>query len=481
MQLNDSTLLKNSGLINGQWYGCKGDSLAVANPATGDLITDVGVCTEAMVIEAVKAAHDAGPAWREKTADERAAILYQWFELTKEHIDDLAMILTSEQGKPLAESSVEIKYGASYLHWFAEEARRIKGYNVQSGEASRDISVLKQPVGVVAAITPWNFPSAMLARKMAPALAAGCTVVCKPASATPLSALAMVELAERAGVPKGVLNCVVGDASTIGNVLTKHELVRKVTFTGSTEVGKALMSNASDTVKKMSLELGGNAPFIVCDDADLEAAVDGTMAAKFRNSGQVCICANRIFVHDSLFEAFTKALVEKVKTLVCGNGTDSDTTIGPLIHKDAVKGVSELVNSAVQAGAKVHIGGEASDDGRYYMPTVLTQLTADMDIFKDEIFGPVAALYSFSDLDDVIKLANQTPFGLASYVYTESMSKARKISAELAFGMVGINTGSISSEKAPFGGIKESGFGREGGPNGIDDYLNTKYLCQSFE
>ncbi|MEQ8736898.1 MAG: NAD-dependent succinate-semialdehyde dehydrogenase [Rhodospirillaceae bacterium] len=479
MNLNDPRLLKNQAYINGAWHSGEQDStFAVSNPATGDVITEVTECGADAATAAVEAAQAAQKQWQSKTAKERAAILRRWFDLMLQHQDDLAVIMTAEQGKPLKESKGEIAYGASFVEWFSEEAKRIYGDVIPSHQPGKQIIVLKQPIGVVGAITPWNFPNAMIARKAAPALAAGCTFVVKPAAQTPLSALAMAELGERAGLPAGVFNVVTTSKSRpVGEVLTTHPAVRKFTFTGSTEVGKQLMSQCSGTVKKVSLELGGNAPFIVFDDADLDAAVEGAMASKYRNSGQTCVCANRFLVQDGVYDAFAAKLAEAVKALKVGNGLEEGVDQGPLIDQSALEKVESLVNEAVSGGAKVLTGGKRHELGKtYYQPTVLTDVKADMPLANEEIFGPVAPLFRFSTEEEAIELANATQYGLAAYFYGRDLGKVWRVAESLEYGMIGINEGIISTEVAPFGGVKESGIGREGSRYGIEEYIEIKYL-----
>jgi succinate-semialdehyde dehydrogenase/glutarate-semialdehyde dehydrogenase len=427
---------------------------------------------------AIDAAHAAFPAWSAKLAKERANILRKWFELVMANQDDLGDLMTAEQGKPLAEAKGEVGYGASFIEWFAEEGKRIYGDVIPQHGADKRIVVLKQPIGVVACITPWNFPNAMITRKCGPALAAGCTVIVKPASDTPYSALALAELAEKAGIPKGVFNVVTGSSGPIGGELTSNPKVRKVSFTGSTEIGKVLIKQCSDTVKKVSMELGGNAPFIVFDDADLNAAVVGAMASKFRNTGQTCVCANRILVQDSVYDDFAGRLAQAVSGLVVGPGKTGQSTQGPLINKAAIEKVEELVEDATAKGAKVAIGGKRHElGGNFYEPTILTGVTPDMAVSKEEIFGPVAPLFRFKDEAEAVRMANDTPFGLASYFYARDIGRIWRVSEALEYGIVGINEGIISTEVAPFGGIKESGLGREGSKYGIEDFLEIKYLC----
>lgn len=479
--LAQPNLLRNQSYINGQWVPAdSGKTFAVTNPANGETIADLADCGADETTRAIEAADVALTTWRRKTAKERSLILRKWHQLILDNQEDLGKIMTLEQGKPLAEAKGEILYGASFIDWFADEARRIYGDVIPTFAEGKRVLTIKQPVGVVATITPWNFPNAMIARKIAPALAAGCTVVARPSKETPLSALALAELAHQAGVPEGVLNIIVGSSSKdVGGVMTSHPTVRKLSFTGSTPVGKAIQSQCSDTVKRTSMELGGNAPFIVFDDADIDAAIDGLMGCKFRNAGQVCISANRILVQDGIYDEFADKLTKRVAELKTGNGLEEGVKVGPLINKGAVEKVVELVDDAVKKGAQVTVGGHDSEQGdeRYYQPTVLTNVTDDMDVFSTEIFGPVAALYRFKTEDEAIERANNTPFGLASYFYSQGFSRIWRVSEALEYGMVGVNEGGISTEVAPFGGIKESGNGREGSKYGIDDYVEIKYLC----
>jgi succinate-semialdehyde dehydrogenase / glutarate-semialdehyde dehydrogenase len=478
LKLQDETLLKSDAFVGGEWLA-KDKRFAVRNPATGEILAQVADLSAADTERAVEAAAVAFPAWRKKTAKERAAILRKWFELLMANQEDLARLMTAEQGKPLAETRGEIAYGASFLEWFGEEAKRVYGDVIPTNQSGRRLIVLKEPVGVVAAITPWNFPNAMIARKVAPAIAAGCTIVVKPAEETPLSALAMAELGARAGLPKGVLNIVTtSDAPAIGKVLTESETVRKFSFTGSTEVGKLLMKQCAGTVKKLSLELGGNAPFIVFDDADLDAAADGAMLSKFRNMGQTCVCANRILVQDDVFDAFAAKLSERVAKLKVGNGFDDGVTQGPLITLDAVEKVERLLKDATAKGAKIVAGGKRHAlGGSFFEPTVVTDVTPKMDIAQEEIFGPVATLFRFKSDDEAIAIANDTRFGLAAYFYARDIGRVMRIAEALEYGIIGINEGIISTEVAPFGGMKESGIGREGSKYGIEDYLEIKYLA----
>lgn len=479
LALNDAGLLRTSAYINGQWVSAdSGDTLAITNPATGETIADVARCGTAETRRAIEAAEAAQRHWKDRTAKERAALLRNWFNLMMENQDDLAVILTAEQGKPLAEAKGEIAYGANYVEWFAEEAKRVYGDTIPQPSNDKRLVCIKQPVGVVACITPWNFPNAMLTRKIAPALAAGCTVVCKPANATPLSAYAMAELAERAGIPSGVINMVTGTTREIGDELTANPAVRKLTFTGSTPVGKHLMKQCADTVKRTSMELGGNAPFIVFDDADLDAAVQGALISKFRNAGQTCVCSNRILVQEGVYDEFaarlTRAVQEQFKV---GNGVDEGVNIGPLIDEGAADNVCAMIDDATGRGAEVTTGGRSQLGGSFVEPTVLTNVTDDMRVFREEIFGPVAPLFRFNTEQQAIEMANDTEFGLASYFYSRDIGRIWRVSEGLEYGIVGVNEGIISNEMAPFGGVKESGNGREGSKYGIEDYLEIKYMC----
>ena len=479
MKLSDKGLLRTQAYIDGRWTDAdSGDTLPVLNPATGDVVAEIAKCGTAETRRAIEAADAALPTWRARPAKERAKLLRKWFELMMAAQEDLAQLMTAEQGKPLAESRGEIAYGASYIEWFAEEAKRVYGDTIPAPAADKRIVVIKQPVGVVACITPWNFPNAMLARKIAPALAAGCTVVCKPANETPLSALAMVELAERAGIPAGAVNIVAGITKEIGAELTGNPLVRKLTFTGSTAVGKLLIEQCAGTVKRTSMELGGNAPFIVFDDADLDAAVKGAIICKFRNAGQTCVCANRILVQEGVYDAFAEKLMTAMTSLKLGNGADDGVNVGPLINEGAANDVLSFVEDAVAKGAKVAAGGSRSDLGACFVePTVLTDVSDDMRVFREEIFGPVAPLFRFRTEEDAIRIANDTQFGLACYFYARDLGRVWRVAEGLEYGIVGINEGIISNEAAPFGGVKESGQGREGSKYGLDDYLEIKYLC----
>ncbi|MEZ5529883.1 MAG: NAD-dependent succinate-semialdehyde dehydrogenase [Porticoccaceae bacterium] len=481
MKLNDTSLLKNLAHIDGQWISAdSGKTFPVHNPADGSLLAEVALCGAAETRRMIGAAHRAQREWAKTTAKERAALLRNWYNLVLEHQEDLAQILTAEQGKPLAEARNEIIYGANFLEWFAEEAKRVYGDLIPAPSSDKRLMVMKQPVGVVACITPWNFPNAMLARKVAPAIAAGCSVVCKPASATPLSALALVELAERAGAPPGLINIVAGDTREIGDELTSNPLVRKLTFTGSTEVGKQLMAACASTVKRTSMELGGNAPFIVFDDADLDAAVQGAMASKYRNAGQTCVCANRILVQSGIYDAFAEKLAAAVGALRMGAGNEEDVTLGPLVDERAAGKVCGLIDDAVAKGARVLAGGgRDTRGGSFVQPTILLDVNRDMRLFAEEIFGPVAPLFRFDTEKEAIAMANDTEFGLAAYFYSRDLSRIWRVAEQLEYGIVGINEGIISNEMAPFGGVKQSGQGREGSKYGMEDYLEIKYLCLS--
>jgi len=481
LSLKDPKLLRQQCYIDGQWVDAdSGKTLAVTNPATGEVLGSVPNMGAAETRRAIEAANAAWPAWRSRTAKERSACLRKWADLMMANQEDLAIIMTAEQGKPLTESRGEIAYAASFIEWFAEEARRVYGDTIPGHQPDKRIVVIKQPVGVCAAITPWNFPAAMITRKVGPALAVGCTMVSKPASATPFSALALAELAERAGVPKGVFSVVTGASTAIGGEMTSNPLVRKVTFTGSTETGKLLIAQAAKTVKKVSMELGGNAPFIVFDDADLDAAADGAIASKYRNAGQTCVCANRILVQDKVYDAFAGKLAERVAKFKVGNGMEPGVIIGPLIDEAAVKKVEEHVSDALAKGAKVAMGGKRhSLGGLFFEPTILTSVTPAMKVTKEETFGPVAPLFRFKTEEEAIRLANDTEFGLASYFYARDLGRVWRVSEALEYGMVGVNTGMLSTAEAPFGGVKESGLGREGSKYGIDEYLEIKYLCMS--
>ena len=478
--IKNKSLYKNQCYINGEWKAANSaQTLAVTNPYTKEIIGTVPDMRKAECVEAIDAAYAAFQTWKNYSATERSQILRRWYELQLENIDDLAKILTVEQGKPLAEAKGEIRYGASFVEWFAEEARRIYGDVIPGHGRDKRITVIKQPIGVVAAITPWNFPNAMITRKVAPALAAGCTVVIKPSELTPFSALALAELADQAGFPKGVLNIITTDeAPIIGKEFTSNPKVKKVSFTGSTKVGKILLKQSADAVKKVSLELGGNAPFIVFDDADIDAAVEGAIASKFRNAGQTCVCSNRIFAQESIYEEFVTKLSKAVNQLQLGSGLDEGTNIGPLIEPKALDFVEKVVANAQANGATILTGGKVSTKNNLiYEPTIITHPTTDMMVFTEEIFGPVAPVFKFKTEKEVINMANDTPYGLASYFYGRDYARIWRVSEALEYGMVGINTGMISTTVAPFGGIKESGFGREGSKYGIEDFVNIKYMC----
>jgi succinate-semialdehyde dehydrogenase/glutarate-semialdehyde dehydrogenase len=484
MKLDDLKLLREQGFINGQWVEADDHGrFNVTNPANGEIIAEVSSLGQAETARAVAAAHAALPAWRAKTAKERSAVLRKWFDLILAHQEDLARLLSWEQGKPLAESRGEIVYGASFIEWFAEEAKRVYGDVIPHDKPGRRLVVIKQAIGVVAAITPWNFPNAMITRKVGPALAAGCTVVVKPASETPLSALALAELGARAGIPAGVLNIVPGTRSReIGAELTGNPLVQKVSFTGSTGIGKLLMAQCAETIKKVSLELGGNAPFIVFEDADLDAAVEGAIGSKFRNTGQTCVCTNRFLVQNSVYEAFSARLVSAVNALKIGDASTEGAQQGPLINSKAVAKVEEHINDALSKGATLLAGGHPhSLGGNFFEPTVLGDVTSEMLVARDETFGPLAPIFRFDTEEEAIALANDTEFGLASYLYTRDLGRAWRVSEALEYGMVGVNEGLISTEVAPFGGIKQSGLGREGSKYGIDDYIEQKYMCLSIK
>ena len=478
--LKDPSLLISQAYIGGEWVGAdSGEVFPVSNPARGDVICEVADCGVSETTRAIDAAYTAQKPWAARTGKDRAAVLRRWFELMVENADDLGAILTAEMGKPLAEAKGEILYGASFIEWFSEEAKRVYGETIPGHQESKRIVVLKQPVGVVASITPWNFPNAMIARKVGPALAVGCAFVAKPAAETPLSALAMALLAERAGVPKGVFSVVPSTASAdIGKAFTSNPKVRKLTFTGSTQVGRILLAQGAAQVMKMSMELGGNAPFIVFDDADLDAAVEGAMIAKYRNNGQTCVCANRIYVQDGIYDAFAAKLAEAVGKMKVGDGFDAGTIAGPLITQAAVEKVEAHIADATAKGATVTTGGHRHAlGGTFFEPTILTGVTRDMMVTNDETFGPVAPLFRFTDEDDVIEQANDTIFGLASYFYANNLSRVWRVAEALEYGMVGVNTGLISTEVAPFGGVKQSGLGREGSHHGAEDYLELKYIC----
>lgn len=478
LQLSDTDLLRHQAYIDGAWVDADdGATFSVKNPANGEEIVAVARVGETETRRAIEAAEVAMADWRARPAKERAQILRRWFDLMMQHQEDLAIIMTAEQGKVLAESRGEVAYGAAFVEWFGEQAKRVDGDVIPGPGPDRRIICIKQPVGVVAAITPWNFPNAMIARKAAPALAAGCSIVIKPASETPLSAFAMAELASRAGVPAGVLNVVAGSSGPIGGELTSNPIVRKLTFTGSTPIGKMLEQQCAATMKKTSMELGGNAPFIVFDDADIDAAVVGAMISKYRNAGQTCVCSNRLFVQAKVYDEFVEKLTAATRELVVGDGMQDGITTGPLVNAGAVNDVHELVQTSIGQGAQLALGGERHALGEcYYQPTILTEVTPDMAVFRNEIFGPVAPVIRFSSEAEVIAMANDTEFGLASYFYTRDIGRVWRVAEALEYGIVGINEGIISNEMAPFGGVKESGSGREGSKYGMDDYLEIKYM-----
>ena len=479
LKLRDETLLRADAYVDGAWVGAQsGERFKVTNKASGDILAEVANFDVADVRRAIEAANAAWPAWRDKTAKERAGLMRKWFELILANQEDLARLMTAEQGKPLAETRGEVAYGASFIEWFAEEGKRLYGDVVPTFARDKRILVFKQPIGVVAAITPWNFPNAMITRKAAPALAAGCTFLIKPPSETPLSATALAELAHRAGIPKGVFNVVTSiQAAKVGQELTQNPLVRKFSFTGSTPIGKVLMAQCASTVKKVSLELGGNAPFIVFDDADLDAAVAGAMISKFRNMGQTCVCANRLLVQDKVYDAFAAKLSERVSGLKVGDGFDEGVMQGPLINQAAVEKVERLLDEATAKGARVMQGGKRHKlGGTFFEPTVVTGVNETMEIAREEIFGPVATLFRFKDEAEAIRIANATEYGLAAYFYTRDIGRVMRVSEALEYGIVGVNEGIISTEVAPFGGMKESGIGREGSKYGIEDFLELKYV-----
>lgn len=479
--LSDSSLLKQQAFIAGQWTDAAGGkTFAVTNPATNALIAHVADCGRTETQRAIEAAEAALPSWRALSAAQRGQFLRKWHDLIIENTDDLAVLMTTEQGKPLAEARGEVRYGASFIEWFAEEGKRAYGDIIPSPVNGQRLLVVKQPVGVVAAITPWNFPNAMITRKVAPALAAGCTAVVKPSEETPLSALALAELATRAGIPSGVLNIVTGtDAPAIGRTLTDSPVVRKLSFTGSTEVGKILMRQCADTVKKISLELGGNAPFIVFDDADVDAAVQGAITSKYRNAGQTCICANRLFVQAGVYEAFLEKFTAAVRRQKTGAGTDKEVTVGPLINREALEKVERMVHEALGKGARTLTGGKALE-GTFFEPTVLADVQTDMLVMQEEIFGPVAPVLRFTTEAEVVALANATPYGLASYFYGRDIGRIFRVAEALEYGMVGVNTGLLGNAVAPFGGMKESGIGREGSKYGLEEFMEIKYVCISY-
>ena len=480
--LNDPSLLETRAYVNGAWIDGDDGTFAVDNPARGDTIADVADLSRAQVSDAIAAAKEAQKDWAKWTGKERAAVLRKWFDLMMEHQDDLATILTAEQGKPLAEAKGEIGYGASFIEFFAEEAKRIYGETIPGHQRDKRIMVMKQPIGVVGSITPWNFPNAMITRKAGPALAAGCSFVARPAAETPLSAIVMGVLAERAGIPAGVFNVVPSSsASEVGKEMCENPAVRKITFTGSTEVGRILLRQAADQVMKCSMELGGNAPFIVFDDADIDAAVDGAIMCKFRNNGQTCVCANRIYVQAGVYDAFAQKLKDKVSKMKVGDGLENGTDLGPLINGEALEKVQEHIDDAKSKGAEVILGEKEHNlSGNFFAPAIVTGATREMKFSTEETFGPLAPLFKFETEDDVIELANDTIFGLASYFYAKDLSRVYKVAEALEYGIVGVNTGIISTEVAPFGGVKQSGLGREGSHHGIEEFLEMKYVCMSI-
>ncbi|NMM26282.1 MAG: NADP-dependent succinate-semialdehyde dehydrogenase [Glaciimonas sp.] len=479
LQLKDPSLLRQQAYLDGTWCDAEdGSTITVTNPATGEVLGTVPKMGAAETKRAIDAANAAWPAWRKKTAKERSAILRKWNDLMLANVDDLGLLMTAEQGKPLTEAKGEVAYAASFIEWFAEEGKRIAGETLQSPWPDRRLVVIKEPIGVCAAITPWNFPSAMITRKAGPALAAGCPMVVKPAESTPFSALALAALAERAGIPAGIFSVITGSSRAIGGEMTANPIVRKLTFTGSTAVGRLLMEQSAPTIKKLSLELGGNAPFIVFDDADLDAAVEGAMVSKYRNAGQTCVCANRIYVQDGVYDAFAAKLVAAVAKLTVGNGTDAGVTQGPLIDVKAVEKVEQHIADALAKGGRLLAGGKRHALGHsFFEPTIIADVTSEMQVAKEETFGPLAPLFRFKTDAEVIALANDTEFGLASYFYSRDIGRIWRVAEALESGMVGINTGLISNEVAPFGGVKQSGLGREGSTYGMDDYLIIKYLC----
>ncbi|NKB64685.1 MAG: NADP-dependent succinate-semialdehyde dehydrogenase [Gammaproteobacteria bacterium] len=479
MNLNDQSLFRQQCYINGEWVNAdSAETIDVNNPADNSIIGSIPKMGAEETRRAIECARVAQIKWRGMLAKERAVILRKWHELMMENQEDLAMLMTLEQGKPLAEARGEIAYASSFLEWFADEGRRISGETIPQHQSDKRIVVIKQPVGVCVAITPWNFPAAMITRKVGPALAAGCSVVVKPATQTPFSALALCELAERAGVPPGIISVVTGSAQGIGGEMTANPTVRHLSFTGSTEIGRLLMKQCSDSVMKVALELGGNAPFIVFDDADIDAAVEGAIISKYRNAGQTCVCSNRIYVQAGVYKEFSEKLAQAVATMQVGNGTTEGVTQGPLIDMNAVEKVEEHIDDAVKKGAKVIVGGSRHElGGTYFQPTVMTNVSSTMKVATEETFGPLAPLFEFTDETEVIRLANDTEFGLAAYFYSKDLARVWRVSEELEYGMVGINTGLISTEVAPFGGVKQSGLGREGSTHGIEEYLEMKYLC----
>jgi len=479
MDLKDASLLKQLCYINGQWMAADSSQVInVTNPATGEVLGTIPKMGTHETRRAIEAANAALPAWRAKTAKERAVILRRWFDLIMESQADLAIIMTAEQGKPLAESRGEIAYAASFIEWFAEEGKRLYGDTIPAHSRDKRIIVIKEPIGVCAAITPWNFPSAMITRKVGPALAAGCTMVVKPATATPYSALALAELGARAGIPSGVFSVITGSSGEIGTEMTSNPIVRKLTFTGSTEVGKQLTAQCAGTMKKVSMELGGNAPFIVFDDADLDAAVEGAIASKYRNAGQTCVCTNRLLVQEGVYDLFAEKLATVVAQMQVGNGLNADVQQGPLIDEASVQKVEEHINDAVSKGARIALGGKRHGlGGTFFQPTILCDVTPQMLVAREETFGPVAPLFKFATDEEAVQMANDTEFGLASYFYTRDIGRVWRVAEALEYGMVGVNTGLISTEIAPFGGVKESGIGREGSKYGIEEFVEIKYIC----
>lgn len=477
MKLNNTSLFQQSCYINGQWVNAE-KTITVHNPATGALIGTIPSLSQEKILTAISAAGQAWPVWQAKTAAERAQLLYRWYEIILENSDDLATLLTTEQGKPLKEAAEEIRYGASFILWFAEEAKRIYGDIIPAQVAGQHLFVSKQAIGVVGAITPWNFPNAMITRKCAPALAAGCSVIIKPSSLTPFSALALAALAEKAGIPAGVFNVITGDAALISSLFTDSLAIRKLSFTGSTAIGKLLMQKAANSVKKIALELGGNAPFIVFDDADLDQAVIGAMASKFRNTGQTCVCTNRFYIHETIYDSFSEKLAQAISQLKVGNGLKPGVQQGPLINPAAMKKVEQHISDALQLGAKLVCGGKRHTlGGNFFEPTLLKNCTANMLIANEETFGPVAALFKFSTENEVIRLANASEYGLAAYFYSQNVNRILHLAEQLEYGIIGVNTGRTSNEVAPFGGFKQSGIGREGSKYGIEEYLEIKYIC----
>ncbi len=479
MKLKDPSLFRQQSYIDGKWCDAdSGETIDVTNPANGEKLGTIPKMGTAETRRAIEAANAALPLWKKKTAKERATILRKWFDLMMENQEDLAILMTSEQGKPLAESRGEIAYAAAFIEWFAEEGKRIYGETIPGHMHDRRLIVLKEPIGVVGAITPWNFPAAMITRKAGPALAAGCTFVCKPATETPYSAFALCELAERAGIPKGVLNILSGKSSEIGKELTESDIVRKITFTGSTEIGKQLMRQSASTVKKVTMELGGNAPVLVFDDADLDTAVEGAMVSKFRNMGQTCVCANRIYVQSGVYDAFAEKFAAKVKAMKVGDGLEDGVVQGPMINMGAIEKVEEHIADATSKGAKVITGGKRHAlGGTFFEPTVMIDVNPQMVVAREETFGPLAPLFRFETEEEAVALANDTEFGLASYFFAKDMGRVFRVAEALEYGIVGVNTGIISTEVAPFGGVKESGVGREGSHMGLEEYLEAKYIC----